>query len=537
MTKSRKLASYAAFACRRLPAKAPTLPKRRLILSAMLAAAPLSAQADPWTQVGAAARPSWVASSAERRLSLTQGLPAIEKAISTRVSGYFGTAGPGMSVGLILDDGLFYNRGFGYANLAKTSPPNEDTVFRWGSLSKVMTSMALLSMIDDPKYSNVISLNQQADQNKFVPELTYVCPLFNVNCARGQQHLNITIGELASHESGLANVISQPASYYGDEPVGWSTSWNCFVYHCDNYNWMYNFETSWVNFAPGFHQAYSGVGVELVGLIEQRLAMQPYPDFVKAHLFEPLGMHHSTMNPTTLADTAQAQMWRASVSTNSQWSFTPTTPSQALPGDKEPMLWPAGGLATTVRDMSYFVQMFLSGKAPNYNGSPLLSKNSFLRAEMPYNPGDLLLPYFEDCGLPTADGKDKHFNLYSECSGRNLGFGIGWWVEKDGQMSHSGDEPPVSGSQTIVNVNKKMGAVGVVATEGYSAEFLRPGIAHDELYRQCRTRRLVQRRGGGSGRVVMERPVAADRRSPRLVSLRQARLHRRPERVHAAVSQ
>ncbi len=454
-----------------------------LSLMSLIAAAPASAgPVDPWTQVGAASKPSWVSEHAERRLGLVPLLPSIESNVQKEADGYFGTQGPGLSVGLILDDGLFFSKGFGFDTKLKNHLPNEDTVYRWGSLSKVMTSTALLSLIDDPKVTPKISINDAADASRFVPELAHVCPTFNAPCARGQQHDGIVLGELASHESGLPNVLKQAT--YGDEPSAWNVAKPpylidiCGLTLCDNYSWMKSLNQSWLSFTPGGLQEYSGVGVELAGLIEQRISQKPYPDFVKDHLFEPLGMHHSTMNPTSVPDAAQAQMWEAAWNGDTKtFSFSPTTPAQALPGDREPMLWPAGGLATSVLDMSLFVKMWLNGKAPDFEGHPLLSADSFALAEKPFvAPGKTL------GACAAAAAQDSNGNSYSACSDTNdneptecsdikshQGFAIGWWIENaDPQMSHSGDEEYVSGSQTIINVKKKLGAVGAVSTEGYA---------------------------------------------------------------------
>src|SRR2546423_647768 len=126
----------------------------------------------PWASIGLTSRPTWVSLCAERRLRLLPALPAMEQDIQGDVNKYFGTRGPGLAVGLVLDDGLYYSQGFGFRNAQKTQAPDEMTVFRAGSLSKVITGTGLLTLVDDP--ARHMSLDDPADDPKYLPELKFV---------------------------------------------------------------------------------------------------------------------------------------------------------------------------------------------------------------------------------------------------------------------------------------------------------------------------------------------------------------------------
>ena len=172
---------------------------------------------------------------------------------------------------MVLDDGLFYSEGFGFADAQKSRVPDENTIFRAGSLSKVITGTALLTLIDDP--TRHMSLDDPADGQRFLPELQFVCPQFNQPCQRGSQQLGIKLSHLVSHTSGLADVMEQGNAHV---PA-----------------WLSDLEKSWLLFTPGAFSAYSGVGVEAVGLIEQRVSGWLYVDFVDKNLFRPLRMRNS----------------------------------------------------------------------------------------------------------------------------------------------------------------------------------------------------------------------------------------------------
>jgi CubicO group peptidase (beta-lactamase class C family) len=189
-----------------------------------------------------------------------------------------------LALGLVLEEGLYYSKGFGFSDSQETRRPDEETVFRAGSLSKVMTGTALLTLIDDP--TKHMSPDDSADEQRYLPELKFVCPIWDQSCTRGSQHLGVKLKHLVSYTAGLADVMEQT--------------------NADVDPWLSDLKKSWLLFEPGTFGSYSGVGVEGVGLIERRISGQSYPDFAKNNLFEPLGMRHSTMDPMTLAANQQA---------------------------------------------------------------------------------------------------------------------------------------------------------------------------------------------------------------------------------------
>lgn len=85
----------------------------------ILSGIPFTSQATAdglWSQVGSQQRPSWVDASVEQRLQLLPALPGIKNKLQSQAHAYFRGQGPGLAVGLVLDDGLFYSEGFGFAD-------------------------------------------------------------------------------------------------------------------------------------------------------------------------------------------------------------------------------------------------------------------------------------------------------------------------------------------------------------------------------------------------------------------------------------
>ena len=142
------------------------------LLALVLLLSESSVLANPWATVGVASRPAWVLPKTERRLNTRVALPGIAATLQSQAKAYFSSNGPGLSVGLVLDDGLYFSQGFGFADAAKSKAPDELTVFRAGSLSKVITGTALLTLIDDPARN--MALTDAADLPKYLPELKFV---------------------------------------------------------------------------------------------------------------------------------------------------------------------------------------------------------------------------------------------------------------------------------------------------------------------------------------------------------------------------
>ena len=55
---------------------------------------------------------------------------------------------PGMSVGLVLDQELIFSKGYGWANVRRKVPADENTIYSVCSISKLFTSIGVMQMRD-----------------------------------------------------------------------------------------------------------------------------------------------------------------------------------------------------------------------------------------------------------------------------------------------------------------------------------------------------------------------------------------------------
>jgi CubicO group peptidase (beta-lactamase class C family) len=370
--------------------------------------------ADPWTQVGTPSRPAWVAALAERRLRLLPALPGMKNTMQTLVAGAFGSQGPGMTVGLVLDDGLFYSQGFGFRDEAKQHKADELTVYRVGSLTKVVTAATLLTLVE----SHAVSLDDFA--TKYVPELGYMkLP----GCTTPPCNNPIKLKHLPSHTSGLPNEM-KPAEV-------------------DEAQWLSELQNTSLAFSPGSFSAYSGVGAEMEALIIKRVSNTNFDTYMKQHLLDPLGMVNTHLHYTNVPANLLAQKYKMSGSTytaDKTW-------------DNPQMLIPAGNLFTNVLDFSHFMQMEISGNSNVLKKSTIVESQSVVIQATGLTPG------------PNCSGiTDPSGASFSKC-GATTDFGLGWYIGGPPFVQHNGAWGGVWSSQTKLAPKQGMGATGFVSTD------------------------------------------------------------------------
>jgi CubicO group peptidase (beta-lactamase class C family) len=169
----------------------------------------------------------------------------------------------GAAVAVVKDGQLFFAKGYGYADVEnKISIDPEQTIFRIGSLSKLFTSTAVMQLVEQGK------LDLDADVNTYldfrIPD-TYSQP--------------VTLKHLMTHTSGFEDrafevLVSDAADLV---PVR---------------EWLVSHMSARVS-PPGEYAAYSNFNTMLAGYIVERVSGQPYDQYIKEHILNPLGMVHS----------------------------------------------------------------------------------------------------------------------------------------------------------------------------------------------------------------------------------------------------
>jgi len=171
----------------------------------------------------------------------------------------------GAVVAIVKDGAVLTEKGYGYADVAAKLPVDpRTTLFRPGSTSKLFTWTAVMQQVELGK------IDLDRDVNEYLD--------FKI---RPYQDQPVTMQQIMTHTAGfeeaLEGLLVDAAAVPPLDQV---------VKH-------------WVPrriFAPGTTPAYSNYATTLAGYIVQRVSGEPFDDYIDRHIFQPLGMAHSTFS-------------------------------------------------------------------------------------------------------------------------------------------------------------------------------------------------------------------------------------------------
>jgi len=170
---------------------------------------------------------------------------------------------PGLSIGFIKDD-FIWARGFGYADLENKVPATEKTAYRLASNTKSMTAVAILQLVEKGK------VDLDAEVQTYVPYFPW-------------KRWTITIRQLLGHLGGI--------SHYKDYDVE-----GHIKVHKDTREAIEIFANFDLVAEPGTKYNYSSYGYNLLGAVIESASKQPYGDYMKEHIWGPLGMTNTYMD-------------------------------------------------------------------------------------------------------------------------------------------------------------------------------------------------------------------------------------------------
>jgi len=171
-------------------------------------------------------------------------------------------------------------RTYGVRDVATGAPMTKDTIFRDYSMTKPVTGVAMMILFEEGKWlpNDPIA--------KYVPEFAHL-KVFDGVDADGKMKLADpehapTMRELMSHSAGFSYGSGFPpvdALYREKNPLG-----------SKNLQEMIDkLATIPLNYQPGKGWTYS-LSMDVEGYVVEKLSGQSLPDFMKAHIFEPVGM-------------------------------------------------------------------------------------------------------------------------------------------------------------------------------------------------------------------------------------------------------
>lgn len=186
--------------------------------------------------------------------------PALDSKITQAIDDALKAAGaPSVSVAVINHDQVIFAGAFGKANIEADRAADVHTRYAVGSISKEFTAAAILLAQEQHK----LSLDDKV--SKYFPNLT-----------RANE---ITIRQLLSHTSGYEDYA--PQDYLIPEWTRPTTPQAI----------LDRFAKKPLNFDPGTRWQYSNTNYVLAGEIFEKASGQKLVAFLRAKIFEPLGIH------------------------------------------------------------------------------------------------------------------------------------------------------------------------------------------------------------------------------------------------------
>jgi len=214
------------------------------------------------------------------------GMEPFEQTVRELLKKY---AVPGGAIAVVRDGKLIYARGFGYADLENKTPVQPDALFRIASVSKPITSAAIMKLVEEGK----LTLD-----DRVALFIAYLAPAPGATVdPRWEQ---ITIRQLLDHTGGwdrakpngfdpmfqsaaAAAAVNAPAPASAETVIRWMKGMP-------------------LDFNPGEKFAYSNFGYDILGRVIERASGMSYEAYVRARVLLPVGAKRTRQGKTRMSD-------------------------------------------------------------------------------------------------------------------------------------------------------------------------------------------------------------------------------------------
>ena len=221
------------------------------------------------------------------------------------------TKTPGVQIAVARDGKVVFSKGYGVADIETSRPVTPQTLFRVGSVTKMVTGAVLAQLAADGK------LDLRAPISRYVPELD------------GRKVGTVTSQQLLTHTAGwIDNAI--PYGRMGEGALG---------------EVMREVSDTMFFTEPGRVLSYSNPGFSMAGYVAERAGGKRFGTLADELVLQPMGMGHATFRPLA-AMTRDFSQGHVGQPQNPAAIVRPFTENTAQ--------WAAGFLFATAQDMARF---------------------------------------------------------------------------------------------------------------------------------------------------------------------------------------
>ena len=235
-------------------------------------------------------------------------------------------------------------------------PIRRDTIFRIASLSKPVTAVGAMILVDECK----LRLDEPVD--RLLPELANRKVLKRLDGPLDETvpaNRPITLRDLLTFRWGFGLILAPPDAYpiakaAAESQIGMGPPMPATMPAPDE--WLRRMGSLPLMYQPGERWLYN-TGADVLGVLISRASGQPFETFLRERIFDPLGMKDTSFSvPSGKLDRLPTSYWTNYATgkvevydkPDGQWSRPPAFPSGA------------GGLVSTADDYLAFGQMMLN---------------------------------------------------------------------------------------------------------------------------------------------------------------------------------
>jgi len=301
---------------------------------------------------------------------------------------------------------LAHCRPLGWADVERRQPLREDTIFRIYSMTKPITSVAFMMLVEE----GAVGLDDPV--HAVIPEWKRLGVFeggFMETFRTRRPERPMLIIDLLRHTSGLTYGFQQSTNVdaaYRKRRVGEIEK------HGTLDEMIAKLADLPLEFSPGAAWNYS-VSTDVLGYLVGKLSGRPFEEFLRTRIFEPLGMVDTDFFVPPAKHARLAACYAPAPSGGMLLYDDPARSSYRQPPS---LISGGGGLVSTAADYLRFCRMLLNGGS--LDGVQLLSPKTIELMTVNHLP----------------DGKDLPAlsrSLFSEAAYNGIGFGLGFSVTLD----------------------------------------------------------------------------------------------------------
>jgi len=270
---------------------------------------------------------------------------------------------PGTYVKIIKDGKVVYDDKYGFIDIDKKKPIEENSLYRIFSMTKPITAVAIMSLYDQGK------LNLDDKVSKYIPEFldTQVYKDLDGKHSFEPQKTPLTIRHLLTHTSGI--------------PYGWESSYTDSIYNVRQHmrkDWtleemIKDIATIPLKFQPGTKYNY-GLGIDIAGYIVEVVSGEKLNNYFKTVIFDPLKMNDTRFYIPEEKREQLSELY--TMDENGKLIIVSDPNMEKVFGSAKPprLLLGGAGLISTLNDYETFCRMLLN--KGELNGKRILSEKA-----------------------------------------------------------------------------------------------------------------------------------------------------------------